>query len=57
MLSVQNCQEVPYFGFYCIFITKFFEKLQGGGAYVISSFTLTPPVCIYDQEQDELNFF
>jgi len=33
--------RVHYFGFYCIFINKFFENLPGG-SYAIPQFPLTP---------------
>ncbi len=50
----------PYFGFYCIFINKCFEKCLRGVSYLPSPLTPTsppPPVCIYEHYlQKKLQF-
>jgi hypothetical protein len=45
-LSGQNCQGSPLFGyFYCIFINKIFENLQGGPIPMLYPPSPLTPLC------------
>jgi hypothetical protein len=46
-LSEKIARGSPYFGFYCIFIHKFFKNLSGGGVLFHPPSPLIPSVYIY----------